>query len=251
MSRQSRGSTTGTPNAVQTTGSTSTGSQSVSSDTAGAGFKVKGTGDSDPRAALTIAGLILSNGSGTDQCAIAHSGTTMILAADGGAWFANAALNADVAITHAVSGISQGVVAGSPEGVTTAPVGSTRIDSATGTEYRKTMGAGNTGWCAVAGPTPINTQTDSYAAVLEDQGKAILMNKGTANTLTLPANADVAWPVGTKLTVVQIGAGQTTIAVTSDTITGTPGLKLRAQWSSATLLKTGETTWVALGDLAA
>jgi hypothetical protein len=33
------------------------------------------------------------------------------------------------------------------------------------------------------------------------------------------------------------------------TVNATPGLKLRAQWSSATLIKRGTDTWVAIGDL--
>ena len=35
------------------------------------------------------------------------------------------------------------------------------------------------------------------------------------------------------------------------TINATPGLKLRAQWSSATLIKRATDTWVLVGDLSA
>jgi hypothetical protein len=50
----------------------------------------------------------------------------------------------------------------------------------------------------------------------------------------------------------QTGTGQTTIVATGGvTINATPGLKLRTQWSSATLIKRAENTWVAIGDLSA
>jgi hypothetical protein len=78
------------------------------------------------------------------------------------------------------------------------------------------------------------------------------MNVGSANNLTVPSNSNVAFPVGTTITVLQTGSGQTTIAAQAGvTVNATPGLKLRTQWSSATLIKRATDTWVALGDLAA
>jgi len=49
----------------------------------------------------------------------------------------------------------------------------------------------------------------------------------------------------------QTGSSQVTIAGTGFTPNGTPGLKLRAQWSSATLVKRAIGIWVAIGDLSA
>ena len=47
-------------------------------------------------------------------------------------------------------------------------------------------------------------------------------------------------------------AGQITVVpVSGVTINSTPGLKVRTQWSAATLLKRAENTWVLIGDLAA
>ena len=59
--------------------------------------------------------------------------------------------------------------------------------------------------------------------------------------------------VGTQITVIQTGTGQTTITPVSGSVTinGTPGLKLRAQFSSCVLIKRATNTWVALGDLVA
>jgi hypothetical protein len=98
----------------------------------------------------------------------------------------------------------------------------------------------------------INTQTVSYTLVLSDASKLVEMNSASANNLTVPLNSAAAFPVGTQISVVQVGAGQTTIVATGGvTINATPGLKLRAQWSAATLIKRATDTWVAVGDLSA
>ena len=97
-----------------------------------------------------------------------------------------------------------------------------------------------------------NAQGASYTLVLADKDKLVEISNGSANTLTVPLNSSVAFPVGTQITVLQTGAGQTTIAATGGvTVNATPGLKLRAQWSSVTLIKRATDTWVALGDLQA
>lgn len=98
----------------------------------------------------------------------------------------------------------------------------------------------------------IDSKTSSYTLVLSDVGKQIEMNVATANTITVPTNASVAYPVGTVIVVVQAGAGQTTITPAGGvTVNGTPGLKLRTQWSVATITKRGTDTWLAAGDLSA
>ena len=97
-----------------------------------------------------------------------------------------------------------------------------------------------------------NAQVASYTLVLADKNKIVEIANASANTLTVPLNSSVAFPVGSQITFIQTGAGQTTITPAGGvTINGTPGLKLRAQWSSATLIKRATDTWVALGDLSA
>jgi hypothetical protein len=91
-----------------------------------------------------------------------------------------------------------------------------------------------------------------YTLVLLDDGKLIEMNTsdGQGNTLEIPLNATVAFPVGTQIVVIQTGAGQTTVTgVLGVTVNATPGPKLRATWSSATLIKRSTNTWVLVGDL--
>jgi hypothetical protein len=98
-----------------------------------------------------------------------------------------------------------------------------------------------------------NAQTGTtYTSVLDDNGKIVEMNNASANTLTVPLNSSVAYPVGAQINILQTGTGQTTVAATGGvTINATPGLKLRAQWSSATLIKRATDTWVLVGDLSA
>jgi hypothetical protein len=97
-----------------------------------------------------------------------------------------------------------------------------------------------------------NAQAASYTLVLTDKDKLVEISNASANTLTVPLNSSVAFPVGSQITILQTGTGQTTIAATGGvTVNATPGLKLRAQWSSVTLIKRATDTWVALGDLQA
>ena len=97
-----------------------------------------------------------------------------------------------------------------------------------------------------------SAQTASYTLVLADNGKLVEISNASANNLTVPLNSSVAFPIGSQINILQTGAGQTTIVATGGvTVNGTPGLKLRAQWSAATLIKRGTDTWVAVGDLSA
>ena len=99
----------------------------------------------------------------------------------------------------------------------------------------------------------INAQTGStYTLVLTDQGGLVTTSNASANTLTVPPNSSVAFATGTTLIVAALGAGQTTLtAGVGVTVVSTPGLKLRAQYSAATLVKTATNTWLAIGDLSA
>jgi hypothetical protein len=90
-------------------------------------------------------------------------------------------------------------------------------------------------------------KTGSYAPVLMDMGKIIEMSGGGTFTITDSAS----FPVGTTFEVLQTGSSQVTIAGDGFTINATPGLKLRTQWSAATIIKRGTNSWVAFGDLVA
>ena len=99
----------------------------------------------------------------------------------------------------------------------------------------------------------INAQTGTtYTTVLADQSKLVTLTNGSAITLTIPANSSVAYPVGTKIDFAQLGAGQVTFAGAGGvTVNATPTLKLRAQYSAASCVKTATDTWLLVGDLEA
>ena len=103
----------------------------------------------------------------------------------------------------------------------------------------------------------LNAQTATYTVVLTDnRNKLVTMSVATANDFLIPTNASVAFPIGSVINVIQIGAGQTTItAVTSGTTTisstGASAIapKLRAQYSAASCIKVATDTWYVVGDI--
>ena len=99
----------------------------------------------------------------------------------------------------------------------------------------------------------INAQTSTtYTLTLTDSSKIITLNNASPISLTIPTNGTVAFATGATLTLAQIGAGQVTVGGTSGvTVNGTPGLKLRTQYSSATLVQLSTDNWLLVGDLSA
>lgn len=94
--------------------------------------------------------------------------------------------------------------------------------------------------------TVIKSVSGSYTVISEDINKIIEMSSGGTVTIT----DSTSFPIGCSIDILQTGSSQVTIAGNGFTPNATPGLKLRAQWSSATLLKRGLNSWVILGDLA-
>lgn len=76
---------------------------------------------------------------------------------------------------------------------------------------------------------------------------------GSAVTITVTADGTngITYPVGTSFDILRTNTGAVTIAGSGATINATPGLTLRARWSSATLFKRAANTWVLMGDLTA
>lgn len=101
--------------------------------------------------------------------------------------------------------------------------------------------------------TPIVAKTASYTlSSLAERDSLIEVSSGSATTVTIPAESSVNYPIGTSIDILQTSSGQVTIAGAGGvTVNATPGLKLRTQWSSATLLKRAADTWVVYGDLTA
>lgn len=93
-------------------------------------------------------------------------------------------------------------------------------------------------------------KTTNYTLSVDDDLYLLEFN-GTL-TVNVPTDASMVtpFPVGTQISLLNIGTGVVTVApVSGVTLNGTPGLKLRAQWSMATLIKRAANTWVLSGDL--
>ena len=87
-----------------------------------------------------------------------------------------------------------------------------------------------------------NTQTGSMTTVLTDAGKTITMSNASANTVTIPANSSVAYVIGTRINILNLGAGACTpTAGAGVTINGT--ITALATNSSASVIKTATNTW--------
>ena len=90
-----------------------------------------------------------------------------------------------------------------------------------------------------------------FNLTLLNQGGILVMTAGTAADVRIPLNSGVAYPTGTKITVIQEGAGQVTIAPSSGgvTVNSAVGLKLAGQNAVAHIVKTAVNTWYAYGNL--
>jgi len=141
---------------------------------------------------------------------------------------------------------------GTVSGVTKTHVGLGNVDNTTDANKPVSTATQTALDAKVNSLVTIDAETASYTLILANRDQMVEMNVGSANTLTVPTNSSVAFPVGTRIHVVQTGSGQTTITPAGGvTVNGTPGLKTRAQWSAVTLVKRATDTWVAFGDLTA
>lgn len=107
---------------------------------------------------------------------------------------------------------------------------------------------------ATVSSVPENAQTGTtYTLVLADAGKMVSLANAAAITLTVPPNSSVAFPVGTRIDLLQYGAGQVTVAAGAGVTlySRAARLKIAGQYGGATLWKKATDTWLLLGDLTA
>jgi hypothetical protein len=99
----------------------------------------------------------------------------------------------------------------------------------------------------------LNAQTGTtYTAVLADDGKLVTCDNASAITFTIPTNSSVAFGIGTQINIMQLGAGQVTIAGAGVTLRSAGSkLKTNAQYAVATCCKIATDTWVIVGNLSA
>ncbi len=96
----------------------------------------------------------------------------------------------------------------------------------------------------------IKEKTADYTLAMDDAFDVIEMNLSVANTVTIPAEASVDFPVGSQITVVQTGSGKTTIVGAAGVTVNTAStLDLDGQWQAVWLVKRGSDNWLAAGGL--
>jgi hypothetical protein len=98
----------------------------------------------------------------------------------------------------------------------------------------------------------LNAVVDTYTLVLADAHKLVTLDKATGFTVTVPPNASVAFDIGDQVNLMQIGAGQVTVAAGVGVTLNAQGtkVKLNGQWATATLVKIATDTWVLVGNTA-
>jgi hypothetical protein len=100
---------------------------------------------------------------------------------------------------------------------------------------------------------PQNSQNGNYDIVIGDAGKHIYHPTGqAAATYTFPANANVAFTVGSAVTIINGSANNVTISLTTDTLylssNGATGSRTLTQWGVATAVKISSQVWIISGS---
>jgi hypothetical protein len=99
-------------------------------------------------------------------------------------------------------------------------------------------------------PQSAAATTGSYTIVGADAGEHIYST--ATRTVTIPANASVAFPVGTAITFIAAAGATVTIAITTDTLllagAGTTGPRTLAPFGMATAIKITSTSWIISGN---
>lgn len=99
----------------------------------------------------------------------------------------------------------------------------------------------------------LNAQVVNYILTIDDNYKLVSITTGGAGTLTVPPNNSVNFPVGAVIAISANGAGQITVVAGNGVtiLSADNALKLRVQYSSASLIQLSVDTWLLIGDIEA
>jgi hypothetical protein len=162
------------------------------------------------------------------------------------------------AITGATGTVTSVTAGTGLSGGTITGTGTIAIDTATTVDVSTAQTLTNKTLTAPVINLSLNAQTGTtYTFALTDNGKLVTASNGSAQTYSIPTNATTAFPTGTQINIIQIESGQVTIQAASSgttTVASTGATatapKLRAQYSSATLIKASTDLWYVVGDIA-
>jgi hypothetical protein len=115
--------------------------------------------------------------------------------------------------------------------------------------YNNTSG----NWEPLTPAVVFNAQTGAtYTLALTDSAKLVTLSNAAAITLTVPAETTTVFPIGSRIDLVQLGAGQVTISGSSGVTINSrdSNTSLNDQFSAATLIYQGSDVWLLIGDLA-
>jgi hypothetical protein len=171
----------------------------------------------------------------------------------------NSNTNMDFAWVAAVTGDITGVTAGTGiSGGGTSGTVTVSIDTSVTADLTTAQTLTNKTLTAPVINLALNAQTGTtYTFALADNGKLVTASNASAQTYSIPTNASAAFPIGTQINLIQIGAGQVTVqAVTSGTTTVLSNAataaapKCRNQYAALTCIKVATDTWYVIGDIA-
>jgi hypothetical protein len=96
----------------------------------------------------------------------------------------------------------------------------------------------------------LNAQTGTtYTLALTDVAKWVTLSNAAAITLTVPTNATVAFPIGTQILLIQLGAGQVSLSYAGVTMRSNGNkYKMNGQYSVCSLVKIDTDTWTFFGN---
>jgi predicted aconitase with swiveling domain len=141
--------------------------------------------------------------------------------------------------------------------INAAAVGTAKIDSTGGSNgwVLTANGSGAATFAAASGGgggiIAVTSITANTTIALTDKDDLLYVNSASNLTITIPPNSTAAFSVADQVHLLRAGTGTVTVvAGTGVTVQRTYGLTLRAQWSSATLIKTDTNTWILVGDIA-
>lgn len=188
--------------------------------------------------AVTIASTDITDASTTGKAALTASNAAALATAAGATTTGAAALTASNAAALA----------------TAAGLGSVNNTADASKPVSTAQAAADAAVLVSATLVASNPQTGAYTLALIDSAvpTAIDDSSATAVAITIPANATVAFPIGTTIEIAQQGAGQLTITPASGVTINSAGnlTKTRVQYSTCSIRKISTNVWHLAGDLA-